>query len=1597
MADAVVVFSVPDATEVSPAPTTLSAEFTAPAPLVPADGEMIMMGGGVGTIEGRHVFYNDSVWDGNNVAANQADDDAIAKYTDIYDVVIEKPALLPGDKATYANYINYTKGINGIMVDVAGYPAGRPLQPDDFVFTYGNNDDLSSWTDGPAPVGDPAIRLGEGDGGSDRITVIWSETVAVQNNWLQVIVDPDGEFLSQPDVFYFGHAVADAGWASNDYEVDMPGPALVWLYDWANLNAYFGNSTNDDITIRSDYDRDDRVWLSDWATLRAYFQSTPIPGALEPLTARQIEIEQFYTDGAQLKVAYDISGGYTPAAPAAPFDVTICSSSDGLVPDAQLIETVTISDPTELIDGPYIVDFEPNFIDPLNDYYLMAVIDAEIFVLSNNFVFEGGIFLDDVNKIVHVHGTDVEDQTDPKRDDVDLYDVDQQYYVLLNGVQTDFPDPTDVEAFHIRTHEGDDNVNVNAAEFPDFEVSIPLWIFGGNGDDTIDGGNGDDLLFGGDGGDTIDGGPGDDALFGDAGDDLLHGDDGNDSLDGGGQTDLLAGGDGLDYPEIIDNRDAGDPGEYGYRDDGTDWTSPEPPEAYGHEGSGETPNHRYFSRYEGVESNAYWTFTDVAGVPCDIYVTWVPLTDEDMTETEHIYSVESAGMSWPITFIDQATIARDQRLFDHDWRHLGTYTPVDDQLVVHLQTRHYSQTTTLASADAVMLLPQWPTLNLSTDSNNDGTLDDSLGGPDDSVEMSNPGKIVDVNDEDRDLLIVDFIMNGYVPDGDDELELTFTGDGGVDEVWDAATGGTQIFSGHTWVPSGSDFHDDLYVKGLAAGESIFTLALANGPAGQPTPDRFRIMVAEMDLDVDSNNDGGISEDDDPASDPSYEEQAPGKILAVGIDQREPVELKPNLPTKLDLGALTYTLEYDSSVIKLYSSSQYDPESPEGNLIAPDTDLTTIGDITEQDLKDGLTVYVAGIKLATTDIQLKLSATTWSLADKVRVTVALDLDADSNHNGQVQSDDNYNASGTAEDMIEDDQGSATVLGAIVFKDATPSPVFPAFSGVDLSSSEFSGYSVKLIAAAGLNVWADAVKTLRLTTNTSTAFLTDDTLAETYVWSGSTALPSTIYVEGSSTVGSRTLQWQFIAPDDTILARDCVKFTVQDTYWVNWLQHDEVESDDDGRPLDRNPTANGGGRRLFPEQLTPNDTSENYKSVDLLLRRDPNGPMPQQTVYLKVLDPANHVTTDANNGPLTYSFNGQDCSVGQVLTVEFPQGEKHVFVQCTLQRPGQSFDGDCFAGDNFIAVVDADQTVVTAATLGTTPATRYQVFDAGGQQLSHSDLLTVWRTLWMELDRMAAPVAPTETNPSSDGFAYADEAVYNANGEWGSGKWGPTAPTNDTEPKDFDVLAQPDKPDMSILQPAMLAACIEVNEIIQSGPDAFDTSEWTGGDMDGSENHNAWDETTPFVRELGDWTDISDISVTCRDVNPGNYSAFWVLHGIGLYDPTEAWSWDPEPLEFTLGINPDGHERWIATFSEAIRDYAANMHHKQAGAQAIPALEMLRGVTLHETLHSFGLIDAFADGVIMTLDYLDATYNGEHGDWKTLNANQIAKIQQKEAPI
>lgn len=95
-----------------------------------------------------------------------------------------------------------------------------------------------------------------------------------------------------------------------------------------------------------------------------------------------------------------------------------------------------------------------------------------------------------------------------------------------------------IAGFEVNAGAGDDHVSVAK------NITLPVTMRGGAGDDVLLGGGGPDKLIGGQGNDRLVGWRDDDVLYGGPGNDVLIGGPGNDVLGGGSGMDTLVGGPG---------------------------------------------------------------------------------------------------------------------------------------------------------------------------------------------------------------------------------------------------------------------------------------------------------------------------------------------------------------------------------------------------------------------------------------------------------------------------------------------------------------------------------------------------------------------------------------------------------------------------------------------------------------------------------------------------------------------------------------------------------------------------------------------------------------------------------------------------------------------------------------------------------------------------------------------------------------------------------------------------------------------------------------------------------------------------------------------
>ncbi len=184
------------------------------------------------SVVGRHIFYDNSYWDGYVAGRNDVqggtdhdeDDDAIAP---------DKEALV-GDgvtPATALNYTNFSGGITGIMVDISGLADPAGIDVTDFVFKFGNDDTPDDWTvaDDSNSHSPASVSTRDLGGGVTRVTITWdrldgpatSHLAVPTRNWLQVSVLAGADTgLANDDVFYFGNSAGDANYDGRTLQGD---------------------------------------------------------------------------------------------------------------------------------------------------------------------------------------------------------------------------------------------------------------------------------------------------------------------------------------------------------------------------------------------------------------------------------------------------------------------------------------------------------------------------------------------------------------------------------------------------------------------------------------------------------------------------------------------------------------------------------------------------------------------------------------------------------------------------------------------------------------------------------------------------------------------------------------------------------------------------------------------------------------------------------------------------------------------------------------------------------------------------------------------------------------------------------------------------------------------------------------------------------------------------------------------------------------------------------------------------------------------------------------------------------------------------------
>jgi len=193
---------------------------------------------------GASVFYNDSGFEFFG-GLNAAIDDSKRLLS---------PSTTP-QKTSFTNVSGFTKGLNGIMLSLAGL-VGSQLNPSDFIFRVAPNDvfgvvNPSTWALAPAP-GSINVTAGS-TSAPGRVRIEWPDNV-LQNTWLQIIVRSNANTgLPLPAVFYVGNALG---------EVDGEAPYRTTTIDLGKIALMVGNTLVPANEVR-DIDKDERITTLD--------------------------------------------------------------------------------------------------------------------------------------------------------------------------------------------------------------------------------------------------------------------------------------------------------------------------------------------------------------------------------------------------------------------------------------------------------------------------------------------------------------------------------------------------------------------------------------------------------------------------------------------------------------------------------------------------------------------------------------------------------------------------------------------------------------------------------------------------------------------------------------------------------------------------------------------------------------------------------------------------------------------------------------------------------------------------------------------------------------------------------------------------------------------------------------------------------------------------------------------------------------------------------------------------------------------------------------------------------------------------------------
>ena len=354
---------------------------------------------------------------------------------------------------------------------------------------------------------------------------------------------------------------------------------------------------------------------------------------------------------------------------------------------------------------------------------------------------------------------------------------------------------------------------------------------------------------------------------------------------------------------------------------------------------------------------------------------------------------------------------------------------------------------------------------------------------------------------------------------------------------------------------------------------------------------------------------------------------------------------------------------------------------------------------------------------------------------------------------------------------------------------------------------------------------------------------------------------------------------------------------------------------------------GTNRVFPESFeTPQDGVPTVVRdlVDVEVQVNwPASAGTSTTVYLRSFDPdhpSSDTAFDVNDATQANAPEDNVMAGGGAA----PNGGGHLTPQETLTVPANATSGRVSfhvsspqPGNNFVVVASGREEYLDQLQFGADGVTLVRQQSGNIPSSVHTPVLTVWRTLHVELDSMAAPAADPDPN------------------EFPGAGQGAGAFQDDEYPGDVGAANNGDfaMPSLAFLTSEFERGNVAVQADILDGPDDPDQQ-----------------DDIAFVHNLGD----AAYGAAVIDV-PYNTS-FWTVQVFAAYEGPSDVDFDPNAGTARMGQSIN---HTVTIYLETIRDLAANL------PGAVDADRLRQRNVLHEVMHQFGYMahdDAVMNPVI-----------------------------------